>query len=109
MLTEPPPLSIPELLDQARAAGKDRIDWRNQLVAQGAPAIRLIAPWLADPALGFFAVVVIEPIGRAGHGPLAVRTLRAGRKQATDDVKVHIDAAIARLTGKPVAGPTSQG
>jgi hypothetical protein len=101
VLTESPPLSIADLLDRAKAAGKDRIDWRDQLVAGGAPTIRQIAPWLADPALGFFAVAVIEPIGRAGHGPLAVRTLRAGRKHAPDDVIVHIDAAIARLSGKP--------
>jgi hypothetical protein len=101
VLTDPPPLSIDELLEHARAAGKNRIDWRNQLVANGAPALRRIAPWLADPILGFFAVIVIEPIGRAGHGPLAMRTLRSGRKLAPDDVKVHIDAAIARLSGKP--------
>lgn len=101
MLTEPPRLSIDELLDRAKAAGKDRIDWRDQLVANGAPTIRRIAPWLADPTLGFFAVAVIEPIGRAGHGPLALRTLRAARKEAPDEVNVHIDAAIARLSGKP--------
>jgi hypothetical protein len=101
VLNEPPPLSTDDLLERARAAGKDRIQWRDQLVAKGAPAVRQIAPWLSDPTLGFFAVIVLEPIGRAGHGPLVVRTLRAGRKNAPDAVKVHIDGALARLTGKP--------
>jgi hypothetical protein len=97
-------MSIDELLERARVAGNDRIEWRDRLVAHGAPALQRIAPWLEDPILGFFAVIVIEPIGRSSHAALAVRTLREGRKLAPDAVRIHIDAAITRLGGK--APPT---
>jgi hypothetical protein len=92
---------LQELLVRARAAGPSRIEWRDPMVALGVPALTAVAPWLADQEMCFFAVTVIEYVGRAGNKAIAVRALRHGRSEAPEAVKPHIDAAIGRLGGAP--------
>lgn len=104
-------LPLAELLQRARAApGLARLDWRDPIVAHGAPAVDAIKPWLADTELSFFAMIVIRWVGEAGNAEIAVAALKEGLGAAPDRVKDPIRKAIEHLGGKvdlPSVGPHS--
>ena len=63
------------LLDASHAAPNDRIEFRDALAKQGAPAIDAMADWLTRSELGRFAIRVVGRAGQFGERDSAIRTL----------------------------------
>ncbi len=90
--------ALDALLEQLRAEPKQtRIRFREQIAAFGAEAVEPMRAWLSDPALGAFAVRVLEEVARKGDRTAAVRALQAGRPGVSPIVTRDIDEALGRL------------
>ena len=93
---EPPP-ELMAILEQARqAAPEDRITFRDEVAAFGAPAITAMQRWVKTGDSVGFAVTVIERVGREADRSRALAALRGLRSSAPDWRSV-IDPAISRL------------
>jgi len=102
---------LPTLLAKARAEPRATrlVTYRDAVADHGAAAIEQIAPWIADPELGAFAVRVIEKVAAQGHKPAAVAALTRSRlTAASSDIVGDIDWALGRL-GHKEATPKSPG
>ena len=95
--------SLASLLQAAADAPPDRrIEYRDQIAAHGEAAIKGVSPWLADPALGAFAVRVIRKAVDADTLTVALASLRSAKTSAgSDGVTRDIEEAIKAL--KPPA------
>lgn len=95
--------SLASLLRAAAEAAPDRrIEYRDPIAAHGEAAIKGVGPWLADPALGAFAVRVIRKAVDADTLPVALASLRAAKTSAgSEAVTRDIEEAIKAL--KPPA------
>ena len=94
-------LSLEELLERARQepTSFERLKWCDPLVDCGLPAIEGIKSWLVDPALGFFATIVIRRVGERLGAQAAVSALCEGRRTAPPSVRINIATALERLGG----------
>jgi hypothetical protein len=95
--------SLASLLEAAAEAAPDRrIEYRDRIAAHGEAAIKGVSPWLADPALGAFAVRVIRKATNPDTLDVALACLRSAKASAgTDCVTRDIEEAIKAL--KPPA------
>ena len=86
----------------AEAAPDRRIEYRDPIAAHGEAAIKGVSPWLADPALGAFAVRVIRKAANPDTLVVALACLRSAKASAgSDGVTRDIEEAIKAL--KPPA------
>ncbi len=86
------------LLEQVRDEPRQtRIRFRGRIAAFGAEAVEPMRGWLSDPALGAFAVRVLEEVARKGDRTAAVRALQAERPGVSPIVTRDIDEALGRL------------
>jgi hypothetical protein len=86
----------------AEAAPGRRIEFRDAIAAHGEAAIKGVTPWLADPALGAFAVRVIRKAVDADTLTIALTSLRGAKASAgSEGVTRDIEEAIKAL--KPPA------
>jgi hypothetical protein len=92
------PTELDRLLAGARAAdAHTRITFRDPIANHGVAGIKAVAPWMADPQLGAFAVRVIERAAGIAR-PQAVTALRRGRASAgSPSIAGDIDDALERL------------
>jgi hypothetical protein len=75
--------SLASLLEAAADAAPDRrIEFRDAIAAYGEAAIKGVSPWLADPALGAFAVRVIRKAAAADALTVALASLRSAKSTA---------------------------
>jgi hypothetical protein len=91
---------LDDLLDAAANADQsERIDWRDPIAEHGQAAIPMIRQWLTNPALGAFAVRVLEKIGeRPDDRRAAVAALeRIDAAAVPDHVARDIASALDRL------------
>jgi hypothetical protein len=80
-----------------------RIEWRDAIAANGPAGIDAVFEWGADSELGFFAVRVIEAVGKLGWTDEALDALVSLRAiGASDSVRAEAEAAMQRL--RPGAG-----
>ena len=95
--------SLTSLLQAAAEAAPDRrIELRDAIAAHGEAAIKGVSPWLADPALGAFAVRVIRKAAAADTLDVALASLRAAKATAgSEGITRDIEEAIKVL--KPPA------
>ena len=95
--------SLASLLEAAAEAAPDRrIEYRDPIAAHGEAAIKGVSPWLADPALGAFAVRVIRKAANPDPLVVALACLRSAKASAgSDGVTRDIEEAIKAL--KPPA------
>jgi hypothetical protein len=95
--------SLASLLEAAAGAAPDRrIEYRDRIAAHGEAAIKGVTPWLADPALGAFAVRVIRKAANPDTLVVALACLRSAKTSAASDgVTRDIEEAIKAL--KPPA------
>jgi hypothetical protein len=91
--------SLASLLQAAAEAAPDRrIEFRDRIAAHGEAAIKSVSPWLADPALGAFAVRVIRKAVDADTLPVALACLRSAKTSAgSGGVTRDIEEAIKAL------------
>ncbi len=101
------PDSLQALLDKARSAGPlDRIEYRDRIAAYGTGAVAEMTSWIPDPALGGFAVRVLERVGREPDcRSSVVDALMGARSTAPDAVRDDIDGVLLGL-GKRVTRRT---
>jgi hypothetical protein len=99
--------SLASLLQAAaEAAPEHRIEFRDAIAAHGEAAIKGVSPWLADPALGAFAVRVIrkaaDMAADADTRDVALASLRSAKTAAgSEGITRDIEEAIKAL--KPPA------
>jgi len=99
--------SLASLLQAAAEAAPDhRIEFRDAIAAHGEAAIKGVSPWLADPALGAFAVRVIrkaaDMAADADTRDVALASLRSAKSAAgSEGITRDIEEAIKAL--KPPA------
>jgi hypothetical protein len=99
--------SLASLLQAAAEAAPDhRIEFRDAIAAHGEAAIKGVSPWLADPALGAFAVRVIrkaaDMAADADTRDIALASLRSAKSVAgSEGITRDIEEAIKVL--KPPA------
>jgi hypothetical protein len=95
--------SLASLLQAAAEAAPDhRIEFRDAIAAHGEAAIKGVSPWLADPALGAFAVRVIRKAATADTLDVALASLRSAKTAAgSEGITRDIEEAIKAL--KPPA------
>jgi len=91
--------SLASLLQAAAEAAPDRrIELRDAIAAHGEAAIKGVSPWLADPALGAFAVRVIRKAVDADTLDVALASLRSAKTAAgSEGVTRDIEEAIKAL------------
>ena len=91
--------SLEQALAGAREADRStRIEWRDAIARHGLAAIDAVFEWAGDHEFGFFAVRVIEAVGRMGERDAAVDALVAIRSiGATETVRRDASDAIHRL------------
>jgi hypothetical protein len=80
-----------------RASGTERIDYRDGIASFGIEAIPAMRDWLSDPALGAFAVRVLERIGSEPSTRRAAIAALTSAEPPTDPISRDIAAALARL------------
>jgi hypothetical protein len=86
----------------AEAAPGRRIEFRDAIATHGEAAIKGVTPWLADPALGAFAVRVIRKAADAETLTVALASLRSSKAGAgSEAIARDIEEAIKAL--KPPA------
>lgn len=100
---KPEDQSLASLLQAAAdAAPGSRIEFRDKIAAHGEAAIKGISPWLADPALGAFAVRVIRKACDPDTLAVALASLRSAKTSAgSEAITRDIEEAIKAL--KPPA------
>lgn len=80
----------------------DRIEYRDRIASHGVAAVAEMTTWIPDPALGGFAVRVLERIAREPDGRTSVvDALMGARATAPDAVRDDIDSVLIGL-GKRV-------
>ena len=91
--------SLASLLQAAAEAAPDRrIEYRDSIAAHGEAGIKGVSPWLADPALGAFAVRVIRKAADAETLTVALASLRSAKTSAgSEAVARDIEEAIKAL------------
>jgi hypothetical protein len=100
---------LAELLAKAGDASPgDRISFRDEIAAQGEPAIRAMQAWITAPDLGAFAVRVLEKIAAdPAHRREVLSTLRSVDLDSVPTaVARDIADALERLGG---GSPTGRG
>ena len=97
------PDKLQALLAQAKLAGPlDRIEFRDPIASHGVAAVPAMSAWIADPALGGFAVRVLERIGREADARSAViDALMGARARCPEPVRDDIERALIGM-GKRV-------
>lgn len=87
-----------------KAARHDRIEWRDAIAVHGSAGIDAVFEWAGDAEFGFFAVRVIEAVGKRGWTTEALDALTSLRSiGASDAVRREAEAVIQRL--RPGASP----
>jgi hypothetical protein len=94
---------LEDLLRQAAAADRStRVElFRDRIAVYGGLAVERVRPWLTDPSLDAFAVVIIEHAARHGALKEAKAALKAGLPRARQPIVSHIKAALERLGVAP--------
>lgn len=97
--------SLDEAIAGAEQADRhDRIEWRDAIAAHGPAGIDAVFEWAGDAEFGFFAVKVIEAVGKRGWTTEALDALTSLRSiGASDAVRREAEAVIQRL--RPTAPP----
>lgn len=98
-------MQLTALLSEARSAlPRTRIELRDPIARFGQRAIAEVAPWIADPKLGAFAIRVILRAGQEGDPGAALRALRGARRTIAESRRDDLEWAIRCL--QPTKAPT---
>jgi hypothetical protein len=97
--------SLDEAIAGAQKADRqNRIDWRDAIAEHGPAGIDAVFEWAGDAEFGFFAVKVMEAVGKRGWTTEALDALSSLRSiGASDAVRREAEAIIQRL--RPGAPP----
>jgi hypothetical protein len=101
----PRPIKPPErpaelnalLADAKSAEPADRIDFQVSIATWGLAGVSAMEEWIEQGTMVYFAISVIERVGRSDDSGEAIRSLKRARRVVDADALREVDAAISRL------------